>query len=104
MILAPFPYTRSFFPECISTPGYQCEEEIVRILTDSEHRILVPVGHCDHEEVVGEIEYAYECDDPLWISLSACLEECECEGIDMDHREEEPLIVYTRYSGISLTP
>ena len=94
----------SLFPERISTPRYQCEEEIVRILPDLEHCILVGVGHRDHEEIVGEIEYAYECDDPLRISFSPCLEECESEGIDMDHREEESPVVYTRYSGTSLTP
>jgi hypothetical protein len=80
-------------PHTIPTPYDEGDEEIVRILPELSCGILELVDDYEHEEVVGEIEESDYPYYPLWISHFSCLEECECESIDMYHREEELLIV-----------
>jgi hypothetical protein len=61
-------------PYAISTPEDEGDEEIVRILSELSGSILELIYDRDHEEIVGEIEYADYEYDPLGISHLACLE------------------------------
>ncbi len=91
------------FPQAISTPDDEGDEEIVGILTEWSHGILELIYEYYHDEIVGKIEYPDYSYDPFRISHLSGFEERERERIYMYHREKEFFIVYGAYSLIFLS-
>lgn len=93
-----------FFPYTISTPENESYEKIVWIFSKFSSRILKLVHDSYHEEIIGEIEYTHNRNNPFRISYLSCFEESKGKSINMYHREKELLIVYRSYFLVFFTP